>query len=397
LKGKKGSMKKPKNASMLSVLMVSTYPPNRDGIASYTARLENALRNENITIRIAASGRDWKKNSLTYIFSIMRLAITSRTNIVHFQLSYFTFGNEYYTGFFPFLAVSLKVIGKQVVITFHDIVQRSQVKDTFLKKHTSSRFLSCKRLALNYYTKIVCSLSDRLIVHSEIAGKVLAQDYAVPQKRIIIIPHGIDQITPTITKKRLVNKLLQNRDGLIVTYFGLVKHGKGLEDLIKAWKKVRGINAQLLIIGDKHPAQKDNYYENLISFVKESGLESSVRFCGFIPEDILPSYLIESDAFVLPYNEWGDVIASSGALSVVAPYLKPIIVTDVPAFQHLKKQKAALIVKKGDIDGLASAINKSLTDSGTRNSLKVNLNKWLPDSSWSVVGKKTAKLYKEIE
>ena len=323
--------------SKLSVLMVSTYPPNRDGIASYTFRLENAIRNENVTIKIAASGRDWKKNSLTYIFSILRLAITSRTNIVHIQLSYFTFGNEYYTGLFPFLSVSLKVIGKKTVITLHDIVLRSQVKDTFLKNHTSSRLLSYKRLALNYYTKIVCSISDRIIVHSEIARKVLTQDYVVPQKRITVIPHGIDQVSVSAIEKRFENKLLQGQDRRIVTYFGLVKPGKGLEDLILAWKKVRGLNAQLLIIGDKHPAQKDNYYENLTKFVKESGLDSSIRFCGYIPEDILPTYFVKSDAFVLPYNEWGDVIASSGALSVVAPYLKPIIVTDVPAFQRTKK------------------------------------------------------------
>ena len=132
----------------------------------------------------------------------MRLAITSRTNIVHFQLSYFTFGNEYYTGLFPFLSVSLRVIGKKVVITFHDIVQRSQVKDTFLKNHTSSRFLSYKRLALNYYTKIVCSIADRIIVHSEIASKVLTQDYVVPQKKITVIPHGIDQVKLSTTEKR---------------------------------------------------------------------------------------------------------------------------------------------------------------------------------------------------
>ena len=150
---------------------------------------------------------------------------------------------------------------------------------------------------------------------------------------------------------------------------------KVLKILYKLGRKLRVVNAQLLIIGDKHPAQKDNYYENLTKLVKESGLDSSIRFCGYVPEDILPSYFVKSDAFVLPYNEWGDVIASSGALSVVAPYLKPIIVTDVPAFQHLKKQKAALIVKKGDIDGLASAIIKALTDVETRNSLEANLNK----------------------
>ena len=88
-----------------SVLMVSTFPPDRDGIASYTARLESALRRENIEVKIAANGRDWKRNSPTYIFSIIRNAIKSKTEIVHIQLSYFMFGNEYYTGLFPLLVV----------------------------------------------------------------------------------------------------------------------------------------------------------------------------------------------------------------------------------------------------------------------------------------------------
>ena len=138
------------------------------------------------------------------------------------------------------------------------------------------------------------------------------------------------------------------------------------------------------------PPLNDNCYENLINLVKELGLESSIQFSGYVPDELLPDYLAKSDAFVLPYNEWGDVIASSGALSVVAPYLKPIIATDVPAFLHLKKLGAALIVKRGDPDGLASAIMKVLTDVRTRNSLVTKLNKWLPESSWSIVARKTA-------
>jgi glycosyltransferase involved in cell wall biosynthesis len=382
--------------SKFSVLMVSTYPPDRDGIASYTARLEKALRKENVTVRIAANGRDWKRNSPTYIFSIMRKAIVSRTGIVHVQLSYFTFGNEYYTGLFPLLSVGLKLLGKKVVITVHDIVQQSRVKDSFLKNHTGTRFLNCKRWALNYFTRIVCSAADKIIVHSEIAQKVLTDDYAVSGKKIHIIPHGIDQVIVPAKKRLFENGVHANQNQRIVSYFGLVKHGKGLEDLLEAWKKVKDVNAQLLIIGGKHPTMKDNYYENLTNLVKDWGLDSSIHFCGYVPNETLPAYLNQSEAFVLPYNEWGDVIASSGALSVVAPYLKPIVATDVPAFQHLKDKGAAMIVKKGDVDGLAAAITEVLTDIPKRNSLKAHLCKWLPESSWTVVAKRTTTLYREV-
>lgn len=122
-------------------------------------------------------------------------------------------------------------------------------------------------------------------------------------------------------------------------FFGQVRHGKGLEDLVKAWKKTENMNAQLFIIGGKHPALRDNCYENLSVMIKELELEASVRLCGYIPSELLSTYFVESDAFVFPYNEWGDVIASSGALSMVAPYRKPITATDLPAFDDLKNQE----------------------------------------------------------
>ena len=376
--------------------MVSTFPPDKDGIASYTERLQTALRKENIDVKIAASGRDWKRNSITYIFAIIQKAVKLRTNIVHIQLSYFMFGNEYYSGLFPLLSFSLKLLDKKVIITFHDIVQKSNLRDNFLKGHTKPHFLGFKRLALEYYTRINCSIVDRVIVHSLIAKNVLAEDYYVTKEKIQVIPHAIDQLTFEKNEGRCEKKSLTNGDCQIISYFGLVRKGKGLEDLIKAWKKVKNVNARLMIIGGKHHTLGDSCYEDLISLIKELGLESSIRFCGYVPNQLLSSLLAESDAFVLPYNEWGDVIASSGALSVVAPYLKPIIATDVPAFLPLKKSGAALIIKRGDPDGLASAIMEVLTNVETRNSLVNALSNWLPESSWSVVARKTAILYVEL-
>jgi glycosyltransferase involved in cell wall biosynthesis len=238
-------------------------------------------------------------------------------------------------------------------------------------------------------------MADKVVAHSEIARNVLVQDYAVPQKKIQVIPHGIDEVSSAGNEDHGENKSLRDNGYQIVSYFGLVRQGKGLEDLVRAWKRVKNMNAQLWIIGGKHPVMIDNCYENLVELIQDLRLESSIRFCGYVPDESLPSYLAKSDAFVFPYNEWGEVIASSGALSIVAPYLKPLIATDVPAFAHLKNMGAAVIVNKGDIDSLASAIMEVLTDTRTRNTLVTRLSKLILDSSWVNVAEKTASLYRD--
>lgn len=376
----------------LSISMVSTFPPDKDGIASYTARLENALKSENISVRVFANGREWKRNSFSYIISIVQKIAASKNSLVHFQLSYFMFGNEYYTGLFPLVEVSLKALGKHVVITLHDIVPQPDHINTFIIKIRGTHFLRFKQLALKVYTKIVCSLADKVIVHSQIGKDVLISDYGVSFNKISIIPHGIDQ---RINAEKLV---FRSEPQMLptLTYFGFVRQGKGLDDLIRAWNKIN-FKANLVIIGGKHPHLNDHYVENLKSLVKELNLQNSVHFEGYVPAELLPQYLAVSDAFVFPYNEWGEVIASSGALSVVAPYLQPIVATDVPAFINLKSLGIAEIVKRGDIDGLAAAITNVLTDHETRTTLHNRLEQWLPESSWTSVAKKTEQVYRDVE
>lgn len=375
-----------------AILMVSTFPPDRDGIASYTAKLVKFLGNEGVKVIIAANFRNWKRNSPLYIFSILKKVIKSKANLVHVQLSYFTFGNEYYTGLFPFLVIFLRLLRRKLVVTFHDVVPKSSLKRAFFKRFTTPRFLGFKRLALIFFTKIVCSKVEKVIVHSELARDTLIIDYGVPQQNIRVIPHGIDK-NPSFKEKPNV----KTSSHPIVSYFGLVRNGKGLEDLIKAWRIVNDkMNVRLLIIGGKHPHLNDNCRNNLIKLVEELGLEDSIRFCGYVPNESLPKYLSETDVFVFPYKEWGDVIASSGALSVVAPYLKPMIATDVPAFYSLKKMGAAMIIKRGDISGLALAILKVLNDPKIKDLIAERLGNWLLERDWSYVAQKTVIEYRQF-
>lgn len=385
-----------KNQNTQSVLIVSTYPPDRDGIAYYTQRLVKSFEDEKITINLAKNNQDWKRNSIIFGLSIVKKAIKSLSAIVHIQFSYFMFGNELVSGLFPLMIIGLKIARKKIVITIHDIIEKSKITDDTINKYSKSVFPFLNKIAIEYYTRTVCLLADKIIVHSEIAKKTLRQDYEVPSKKIKIIPHGIDQ-KPSIEKNN--NKFLirlQKKNFKIITFFGFVRKGKGLEDLIDSWKRIDK-KVKLLIVGGKHPTKDENYYQQIRQLIKDSNLENQILLCGYVPEEMLPNYFNVSNAFIFPYNGWGEVIASSGALSVVAPYMKPIIATDVPAFEELKKNNSAIIIKKGDSEALSESIKLILTDNELRKSIVSNFRDWAYKSNWSSIAKKTMSIYKEIQ
>lgn len=371
------------------VLMVSSYPPSTDGIASYTSRLVRALHLERLAlVTLARKEQEWKPNSLTYIVAILRRAICTNVDIVHIQTSYFMFGNEYYTALLPILILGLRLFRKICIVTVHDVVPRQNLTIDFLKNYTREHYLALKRLAFIAYTSLVCNLSNMVVVHQEIASDVLVMQYYTPKTKIKVIPHGINGKCPGLEKEN---------DGLMVAYFGLIRHGKGLEDLIKAWSIVRGkLDALLQIIGGKHPYLEDDCYEKLVRLIKKLELNSSVVFRGFVPSKELPKYFANTDVFVFPYNEWGDVIASSGALSMVVPFRKPMVATDIPAFDILKRSKTAYIVSRGDIYSLSNAIIRALTDIQMNNRLIKRIDELLLQSNWSSVARKTSLLYRSL-
>ena len=371
----------------VSNLMVSTYPPDRDGIASYTRRLVEALSKLRISVRVLSNGGEWKRDSLSYVPSLFRKIGSSAVTLVHFQLSYFMFGNEYYTGLFPLLLLGLKVMKKKMIVTFHDVVPLANLTNEFMKGYTNPRFLTLKRWALIMFTKFVCSLADTVIVHDNLARIVLAKDYGITPEKLAVIPHGIDRNCYPSKQEVCFHERT-------ITYFGLVRKGKGLENLVRAWPMVREkIDATLLIIGGRHPHLEDDCYERVVALIEDLRLDSSVRLCGYVPSELLPSYFMNTSAFVFPFDEWGDVVASSGALSVVAPYGKPLVVTEVPAFFCLKRDKAALFVNRGLLQELASAIITVLEDGSAARKLQEGLNRWLSRSGWEVTARKHKQLY----
>ena len=146
--------------------------------------------------------------------------------------------------------------------------------------------------------------SDRIVVLSRFTAEKLREVYGVPIQQSRIIPGGADLVKFSPARSEEDRMAIRRRLGLpedrfiLLTVRNLVPR-MGLDQLLYAMKHVvREHPEVLLIIGGTGLLRAA-----LTSLVEASGLESHVRFAGFIPEEGLADYYRMADLFALPTVE----------------------------------------------------------------------------------------------
>jgi len=396
------------------VAVVSTFPPSKEGIAEYTAKLTGALsemEKNNIMVLANVSRFDntpyktvqksWSRNSLKSLLTIPRAIIGAQPNVVHIQHEYLLYGDPYHSGLFLIILVLLGVIRKRVIITMHSVIPRFSLHSDFFDRYgIGRRFSTTKKLGTITVTKLMGLFSKRVIVHNEVAKTELIRGYKFPKLRICVIPHGVDLTdsnpTDSINRKNS-NPTISNT----IVYFGFVRPGKGIEYAIKALPQVlrRFSKTRLIIAGGYHPyltPEGTKYIAKLKELVKELNLKGEVVFSErFIPNDELVSRFSTADIFIMPYTE-SDIIGASGVLSKIACYGKPIVATNVPRFRDITDGKHGLIVPSHNSQAIAEAIIKLLSNDTLRLLVGHELQNYARDNCWKNVARTTLDLYKEV-
>jgi rhamnosyl/mannosyltransferase len=132
---------------------------------------------------------------------------------------------------------------------------------------------------------------------------------------------------------------------------------KGVEVLIDAMTRLAGT---LVLIGEG-PLERE-----LRRRVSDRGIEDRVLFPGRVEDDDLPAYYQAADVFVLPS------VAKTEAFGVVQIEAMaagvPVVSTNLPTGVPWVNQDGVtgFVVKPGDADALADAINRLLNDEPLR-------------------------------
>jgi glycosyltransferase involved in cell wall biosynthesis len=226
---------------------------------------------------------------------------------------------------------------------------------------------------------------DAVVVHSEHGARRLEADFGVPPERVRVIPHGaFDYLTRQADEVPLPEELRET-DAPVILAFGLIRPYKGIDVLLKAFRKIEG--AELWIAGMPRMPM-----EELRELADRA--PGTVRFVDrFIPDPEIPAFMRRADLVVLPYRN----IEQSGVLYTALAFGRPLVLSAVGGFPEIAERGAAALVPQGDPEALAGALNDLLADRGAREALGAGAAREASTTySWDRIGEATNALYREL-
>lgn len=136
---------------------------------------------------------------------------------------------------------------------------------------------------------------------------------------------------------------------VVLLFFGLIRDYKRLDLLIEAVNHLDSPNLKVVIAGNASKQAIDRYTR----LIREKD-KFELHF-GFVKNEDIPSYFVNSDFLVLPYES----ATQSGPSLVAINYGIPIIGSKIPAFEELIKDGVnGFLFENGSVESLKSILEK---------------------------------------
>lgn len=332
----------------IKAIYVGTYIPRECGIATFTKDLTSAINllNPQHLAEVVAMNENGSERQYPWEVKLCieqdkpesyldaaEFINKSDYEVVNIQHEFGIYGGRYGEQILDFM----NKLKKPVVITFHTILANPS----------------------DYQRKLVNKIVKKakaLIVMVNEAEKRLVNVYGATKSKIVVIPHGVPDIpfSPATPHKKKLN--LEGR--IVISTFGLLSKGKGIEYAIKAIPEIVKYypNALYLVIGQTHPVIKksdgEKYREELKALVKELGIEKYVKFVNrYLSLEELVEYIQATDVYVTPYLNPEQI--TSGTLAYAVGAGKPCVSTAYIYAQELLANGKGLVVPFRDEQAIA--------------------------------------------
>jgi glycosyltransferase involved in cell wall biosynthesis len=316
----------------MRILFVSAYPPARDGIGDYTARLRSGLVAEgHDTAVITARPAETQPAEVLGVLprntrdrtALVREIAAWKPDVVHVQFSVATYGVRVVNVLQ--LVSALRAIDARIVLTLHEITRDTE---------------SLRALGRKLYRR-VAQLADHLVVHTGVARDAVTAVDAEAASRVTLVPHLRER--PPVAS--VSTEDLRVRHGLgvapLLLAFGFVHVDKGLDDLVSAMAMLpdEAADVRLVVAGSVRPRQgpfrifelRDHaHLRRVRKMIARLDLRERVVFTGYVPAGEILPWFDASRAAVLPYRR----IEESGVASLAVAAGARIVATDVGALSE---------------------------------------------------------------
>lgn len=178
-------------------------------------------------------------------------------------------------------------------LSFEEFKNRNRPKKRFF--HPPYTLNTMLRKGIERFNLSKC---EKIIVLSQYSKNKLIWTYSIQEKKICLIPGGVDLNHFRCSKTQEENsvKLQIPRDKFVLLTVRNLVPRMGIENLINSMQIVKGkINNVFLLIGGEGVLN-----DILQDLIKKLNLENSIKLCGFIKEELLPLYYQTADFFILP-------------------------------------------------------------------------------------------------
>lgn len=183
-------------------------------------------------------------------------------------------------------------------------------------------------------------------------------------QRVEIIPLGIDLSEYNRHEDILRSRYPELKEKKIILFLGRIHSKKGLEILLKAFRKVITVrdDTYLVVVGPI-----DGYAKKIINFVKKSALSKRVIFTDMLLGADKVAAFYASDIFVL--SSYGESFGIA-ALEALACGVPVVLTREVGLSPDVEEYGAGFIVKQDALD-ISEAIEKLLSNPDLRGTMSL--------------------------
>lgn len=214
-------------------------------------------------------------------------------------------------------------------------------------------------------------------------------------ERLTVVPNGVDIDrfkTVSQDKRRKVRETYDLTGEVIALFVGTITPRKGVADLVAAARDLvtdGRDDVQFVVAGTTK--LDEEYVADVQSTVDDSGVESAVRFTGFVPDEHLLALYDIADIFVLPSYEEGFSIAVNEAMSAGLP----VVGSDIEGMrQQIDHGDHGLLADPGDVDGLRANLEEIVADPDEREAMSRAATRRAERLSWGRVVPRILDVYR---
>lgn len=266
------------------------------------------------------------------------------------------------------------------IVTIHDAF-------AFVSPETHNRLDNWR---YRWMLRRAANRADAILAVSTCSQRDLVRYLGLPADRIQVIPEGVDPKFRPVTDENERWRVFARHDirPPYLLYVGGINARKNLARLLAAFAQVRQRHSGvMLVVGGQRQWQAGE----VDSVVSRLGLADGVRFTGYLDDADLPALYSAAEAFVFPSLYEGFGLPPLEAMACGTP----VITSNTSSLPEVVGD-AALMVDPYDVEGLAAAMERALTDGAWRADLRRRGLEHASRYTWEFAAKEVLAVYKSV-